>query len=103
MRDLPFDDGSFDLILSAWAIHNLPLHADRDKALTEAVRVLASTGTLVITDIEAVDDYRVALTRPGLNVQTKIVFRPVRERLLQVFTFGSFSPATVIARRMVSA
>ena len=103
MRDLPFADGSFDLILSAWAIHNLSLHADRDKALSEAVRVLATNGTLVITDIEAVDDYRITLTRLGLNVQTKIVFRPVRERLLEVITFGSFSPATVIARRTVSA
>jgi ubiquinone/menaquinone biosynthesis C-methylase UbiE len=40
MRQLPFDDASFDVVVSSLAIHNVPGAAARAKALREAARVL---------------------------------------------------------------
>ena len=35
MRQLPFADGQFDLVMSSMAIHNLSSSADRARAVTE--------------------------------------------------------------------
>lgn len=46
----PFDDNSFDLVVSSFAIHNIPARAGRKKAIDEAVRVLRPGGRLLIAD-----------------------------------------------------
>ena len=40
MTALPFGDDSFDVVFSSLAIHNIPGRAGREKAVSEAVRVL---------------------------------------------------------------
>ena len=57
MRDMPFDSESFDVVVSSWAIHNIPDTAGRDQAIQEAVRVLKPGGKLVIVDIFASKEY----------------------------------------------
>ncbi|WP_242440901.1 class I SAM-dependent methyltransferase [Streptomyces sp. CB02923] len=51
LRDLPFEDGAFDVVLSSLAIHNIKEAEGRRKAVAEAARVLRPGGRLVIVDI----------------------------------------------------
>lgn len=51
LRDLPFGDGEFDVVLSSLAIHNIKDVEGRRRAVAEAVRVLSPGGRLVIVDI----------------------------------------------------
>jgi arsenite methyltransferase len=46
MRQLPFADNTFDLIISNMALHNIPSAAGRRAAIDEAVRVLRPGGRL---------------------------------------------------------
>ncbi len=48
--ELPFEDGTFDTIISNYCIHNIP-SKDRQKILLEAFRVLKKGGAFAIHDI----------------------------------------------------
>jgi arsenite methyltransferase len=44
MRELPFPEATFDLVVSSLAIHNIRSNADRKRAITEAFRVMKPGG-----------------------------------------------------------
>jgi ubiquinone/menaquinone biosynthesis C-methylase UbiE len=67
MTALPFEDNSFDVVLSSLAIHNISGRAGREKAISEAVRVLRPGGRLMILDIRATRQYQEQLARIGMN------------------------------------
>jgi cyclopropane fatty-acyl-phospholipid synthase-like methyltransferase len=50
MTALPFPDGSFDIVTSALAIHNIPSPEGRYRAVDEAIRVLRPGGQLIVAD-----------------------------------------------------
>jgi ubiquinone/menaquinone biosynthesis C-methylase UbiE len=50
MTALPFEDASFDIVTSAVAIHNIPSHEARYRAIDEAMRVLRPGGQLLVVD-----------------------------------------------------
>ena len=64
---LPFEDNSFDVVLSSLAIHNISGRAGREKAISEAVRVLRPGGRLVIADIRATRQHQAQLANVGMN------------------------------------
>jgi len=66
-RQLPFDDQSFDIALSSWAIHNIYDAAGRRRALEETVRALRPGGRLLILDIRHALEYAEALRALGLG------------------------------------
>jgi SAM-dependent methyltransferase len=68
MRQLPFDDGSFDVVVSSLAIHNVPGAGERAKALREAARVLKKGGKLAIADIRHARVYASELAACGLKI-----------------------------------
>ncbi|ONH32641.1 SAM-dependent methyltransferase [Pseudofrankia asymbiotica] len=51
MTALPFADGSFDVVTSALAIHNIPSSEGRLRAVDEAMRVLRPGGRLLVADL----------------------------------------------------
>ena len=67
MAALPFVDGSFDVVLSSVAVHNIKGRAGRDRAIGEAVRVLRLRGRLMIADIFATGRYRDRLAELGMT------------------------------------
>jgi arsenite methyltransferase len=68
MRQLPFDEGSFDVVVSSLAIHNVAGAGERAKALREAARVVKKGGTLMIADIRHASVYASELKACGLKI-----------------------------------
>jgi cyclopropane fatty-acyl-phospholipid synthase-like methyltransferase len=67
MRSLPFQDDTFDLVVSSLAIHNIKSNADRRQAISEGFRVLRRGGRIVIADIRAASIYADTLRRLGAS------------------------------------
>jgi arsenite methyltransferase len=98
MRRLPFSDQSFDIVVSHWVVHNLPSKADRDGALEEMARVLRHGGQIILADIENRDDYATTLESLGF-VDLRLIVDPLKDQVLRAVSFGSFGPATHVARK----
>jgi arsenite methyltransferase len=67
MTAMPFEDGSFDLVVSSMAIHNIPGREGRTRAIDEAVRVLKPGGRLVIADLAHTGLYAARLRERGMQ------------------------------------
>jgi ubiquinone/menaquinone biosynthesis C-methylase UbiE len=68
MRQLPFQDASFDVVVSSLAIHNVHGVGERARALREAARVLRKGGKLAIADIRHTRAYACELASCGLQI-----------------------------------
>ncbi|WMJ90012.1 class I SAM-dependent methyltransferase [Anaerocolumna sp. MB42-C2] len=90
MRNLPFADDFFDIIVSSLAIHNLKNNQERKKALLEIARVAKNDCKLAILDIAHINFYKKILTKQGFIIEY------VDQRPFQIFP-----PCKVIyARKM---
>jgi len=98
MRELPFDDASFDVVVSCAAIHNLYDAKDRERAVGEIARVLKAGGRAVIDDIRHGGEYARVFAEHGCEV-----VRKGANPFLTAFTFGSLRPVTLIATRSAPA
>ena len=66
MRELPFDDGRFDVIVSSLAMHNIPTVEGREQAVKEAHRVLRPGGLMLIADFQHTPQYETVLRELGV-------------------------------------
>jgi arsenite methyltransferase len=71
MRELPFTDGRFDIVVSSWAIHNIPSKEGRLQALKESWRVLKQGGTFAIVDISYTAEYEAEFKKLGCTTIKK--------------------------------
>jgi ubiquinone/menaquinone biosynthesis C-methylase UbiE len=98
MRQIPFPDGTFDAVVSTFAVHNLYDRADRDTAIGEIARVLKPGGAALISDMRHHGQYAQAFRACGFT-DVRRVGSPLAQWLWAALTWGSFQPATLLARR----
>jgi arsenite methyltransferase len=96
MRELPFSENHFDVIISNWTIHNLDDEADRQKTLNEIIRVLKPGGIVVLADIINQAEYARHLGLCGME-DVQLHNQASRDAILKAVTFGSFAPSAISA------
>jgi ubiquinone/menaquinone biosynthesis C-methylase UbiE len=72
MRQLPFQDRSFDVVLSSLVLHNIEDRSERAGALEEMVRVLKPGGYLALMDILYINEYIFLLRKRGIRGIRKV-------------------------------
>lgn len=97
MREIPFADGTFDVVVSCAAIHNIYTAAGRAAAISEISRVLKSGGHAIIDDIRHGREYARVFQRHGCSVRQ--VGSAAAALFLGLMTFGSLRPATLVVRK----
>ena len=71
VTQLPFNDNSYDAVISMTTLHNIPTPEGRAQALKEMIRVLNPGGQLRIFDIFKIKEYLPILQKLGLkNLKT---------------------------------
>jgi arsenite methyltransferase len=66
MRELPFEDQTFDIVVSNLAIHNIPDRDGRAQAVREIARVLKPNGQVLLCDFQCTAEYVQVLQTSGL-------------------------------------
>jgi SAM-dependent methyltransferase len=97
MREIPFPDGTFDVIVSCAAIHNVYVASERRKAIVEIARVLKPGGVAVIDDIRHGREYAGVFAANGCNARS--IGSAVGSIFLMILTMGSLRPTTLLVRK----
>jgi SAM-dependent methyltransferase len=98
MRQLPFADATFDVVVSRAAIHNLAKSADRAQAIGEIARVLKPGGVALIDDIRHGFEYQAAFELRGCRRERRIG-SALPSALLALCTLGALRPVTLLVRK----
>ena len=69
IRELPFPDASFDVVVSSLVIHNISAAKERERALAEIRRVLKSGGYFAVIDIS--HNYAPWLVANGFTIEKR--------------------------------
>lgn len=79
---LPFEDNTFDVVISSLCFHNIKDKLGKEQALKEMLRVLKPEGKFAIADIFSTKKYIEYLTAQGIDVQCSAAiysyFPPIR-------------------------
>jgi SAM-dependent methyltransferase len=100
MRELPFADESFDVVLSCAAIHNINGVKERAKAINEIARVLKPGGRALIDDIRHLEEYLAAFARAGC-IDSRRIGSPLVTIFWTAITMGSLRPGTISVQKPI--
>ena len=92
-RKLPFDDASFNVVLSSMALHNIYNADERQTAVREIARVLKPGGRVLILDVRHINQYAATLRDAGLDARC---VQGIFSSLLTVISLGSIRWGYVI-------
>jgi len=95
-RKLPFDDASFNVVLSSMALHNIYNADERQTAVCEIARVLKPGGRVLILDVRHTNQYAATLRDAGLDARC---VQGIGSYLLTVISFGSIRWGYVIGSK----
>jgi ubiquinone/menaquinone biosynthesis C-methylase UbiE len=98
MRKLPFPDGTFDVVVSRAAVHNIYSAGGRAEAISEVARVLKPGGHAIIDDIRHLGEYRETFARHGCTDAGPAGSLFV-SLILIVLTMGSLRPGVVHVKK----
>lgn len=70
-RRLPYQNNSYDVVLSSLALHNIREDDERDKAVVEMLRVTKPGGHIAILDVHHAGDYMRLLEKNGAEILTR--------------------------------
>lgn len=88
LRDLPFEDEHFDVILSSLVLHNIQEREERATAVRGLTRILKPGGRIVILDIWDTGEYAKSLREAGMREVSRSGLR-----------FDVFPPARLVTAR----
>jgi SAM-dependent methyltransferase len=100
-RKLPFDDGSFDVVLSSAALHNIYAAGERQTAVREIARVLKVGGRVLIVDVRHIRRYARTLRDAGFDGERDAArsVQSILSRLMTILTLGSVQVGYVIGSK----
>ncbi len=98
MRQIPFPDNHFDVIVSNAAIHNLYKPEERAAAIREIARVLKPGGACILADVRHEAQYTTILRESGV---TEIHRRDtsIASPLFAIVSLGRARPFVVVGRK----
>ena len=95
-RKLPFDDASFNVVLSSMALHNIYNAGERQTAVCEIARVLRSGGRVLILDVRHTRQYAATLRDAGLEARC---VQGIVAYLVTLITLGAIQIGYVIGSK----
>lgn len=98
MRQIPFPDGHFDVIVSNAAIHNLYKADERATAVREIARVLKPGGACILADVRHEGQYTKVLREHGVtDVQRRDA--SVASLFFAIVSLGRARPFVLLGRK----
>jgi len=98
MRQIPFPDGHFDVIVSKEAIHNLYQANERAAAVREIARVLKPGGACILADVRHEAEYASVLRASGVtDVQRRD--SSITSLFFAILTLGNVRPFVLVGRK----
>jgi arsenite methyltransferase len=70
-QQMPFEDASFDVVVSNLCLHNIYDRPTRQRALAEIVRVLKPGGVALLSDYKLTGEYAKQMLEMGFGVERK--------------------------------
>ncbi len=98
MREIPFPDGHFDVIVSNAAIHNVYKAAERAAAVREIARVLTPGGACILADVRHERQYAGVLRESGVT-ELRRRDASITSPFFWVVSLGRARPFVLVGRK----